>query len=122
MQPLLVADAFGPSAPGIRFDGSTTYLVNESIATLAAAAQTVFAVFRDTGSTGGNPGYVCCSGVVFLGGGSGAGLSTIPPANGPPTDDDGQGSGPSPVVAMLDYAGSSLTGTMVRDAGTCMVL
>lgn len=114
MQPLFFADAFGPGAPAIRFDGVSSYLANLSTAALPAAAQTLFAVFRDAGSTGGNPGYVCCSGVLFLGGGSGSGLSTVPPANGPPTDDDGQGDGGSPVVAMLDFEGSSLTGEMVR--------
>jgi hypothetical protein len=113
LQPLFIVDAFGPGAPGLRFDGSSTYLVNNSMAPLPAAAQTHFAVFRDTGSTGGSPGYVCCSGIVFVGGSSGAGLSTVPPAGGSADDDDGGGDGGKPVVAMLDFRGSSLMGNMV---------
>lgn len=98
LQPLFIVDAFGAGSAGLRFDGAATYLVNETIASLPEAAQTHFAVFRDSGSTGGDPGYVCCSGVTFIGGGSGAGLSTVPPSGGAATDDDGNGNAGSPVV------------------------
>ena len=62
MQPVFELNALGTGVAGVVFDGVGTFLSN-SLASVGTAS-TMFAVFRDSGSSGGSTGP-CCSGVVF---------------------------------------------------------
>jgi len=105
LQPLLITDAFGPGAAGVRFDGKRAFLGDAGLA-LPGEDSTHFAVFRDRGSSS-----ACCSGVVFFQGGACVGIST---ATALTADDDDQspGRGLPPVVAMADFPGSETKGTL----------
>lgn len=63
LQPKFAANAFGSSVGGVVFDGLQTLLTNADAA--VGTSSTMFAVFRDDGSSGGSTG-ACCSGVVFF--------------------------------------------------------
>jgi hypothetical protein len=108
LQPRYQVDGLGPNQPALVFDGVQTFL-QSSAASLPAEA-TIIAVFRDDGSTGGNSGYVCCSGIVYYGG-SDYGVSTIP-ATGGVDDDDGHAEAGTPEVVKADYNGSPTQGTL----------
>ena len=110
-QPRLVVDAFGAGLPGVAFDGASTFLAGAAAA-VPASGSTMLAVFRDDGSE-----TDCCSGVVFFGPRDAPmGLSTVSGAGGnvgAVDDDDGNAAqGEPPVVAMLDFAGSHVYGSL----------
>ena len=62
-QPIYNATSFGSGAGGVIFDGVNDLLIN--LAASVGTDSTMFAVFRDDGSSGGTDGP-CCSGVVFF--------------------------------------------------------
>jgi hypothetical protein len=100
LRPVFVADAFGAGAPGVRFDGVSSFLEGAALA-LPGADSTHFAVFRDAGST-----TACCSGVLFFRDAC-VGVSTAAAA----VADDDDGAQLSPVVAMADFPGSETLGS-----------
>lgn len=100
LRPNFISDAFGADAPGVRFDGTASFLENTALA-LPGADSTHFAVFRDAGST-----TACCSGVLFFRKAC-VGVSTA--ATAVADDDDGEKL--SPVVAMADFPGSETLGS-----------
>jgi hypothetical protein len=104
--PRYAADGLGPGAAAVVFDGASSFLANAS-ASLPAQA-TLFAVFRDDGSSGGSANATpCCSGVVSWGGGRWPGISTVPAAAG--ADDDLAGGGAAAqILVLLDFDGSHL--------------
>jgi hypothetical protein len=106
--PTYRTDAFGPSQPGVVFDGQATFLESAAATVDSSAGSTFFAVFRDDGSSGGSGGSPCCSGVIYVKGACN-GISTVP-ADSTPTDDDDtsppSGGGP-PIVVNADYSGFS---------------
>ena len=106
LRPVYLADAFGAGAAGVAFDGASTFLEGPT-ALDAGRGATIFAVARDDGSSGGTS--ACCSGIVYFKG-SCAGISTVPAEAG--ADDDGSGAAApgTPMVAMLDWAGSNTLG------------
>ena len=109
LRPTFLADAFGAGVPGVLFDGATTFLENSDLAT-SRSDFSVYAVFRDDGSSGGNT--PCCSGVVFLRE-SFNGIATVPSSSS--ADDDDGGAGGAAVVAFLDGPGEDNEGhTNVR--------
>jgi hypothetical protein len=61
-QPAYDSSAFGAGVAGVVFDGISSYMKNVTAA--LGPDSTMFAVFRDDGSSGGIDGP-CCSGVVF---------------------------------------------------------
>jgi len=132
-QPIYNATGFGSGAGGVIFDGVNDLLVN--LAASIGTASTMFAVFRDDGSSGGTDGP-CCSGVIFFTvrrlfrrnmfclrrkscwlsvldsrQNSFNGIATLPV---PSADDDNSvgGFASSPIVTKLDYAGSPANGHM----------
>jgi hypothetical protein len=58
LQPRFLSSGLGNGTPGLQFDGAKTFLANSSA--VITNASTMFAVFRDDGST-----CDCCSGVLF---------------------------------------------------------
>jgi hypothetical protein len=104
LQPIFNASGLGPGVPSVRFDGVGTFLANANAS--VGTASTMFAVFRDDGSSGGDD---CCSGVVFFST-SYNGIATLPqPASAVDDDDHHSGVG-TPIVTKLDYAGSPAMG------------
>ena len=63
LQPMFSANAFGSGTAGVVFNGIDALLTNAAAS--VGSASTMFAVFRDDGSSGGTDGP-CCSGVVFF--------------------------------------------------------
>lgn len=114
LQPLFVADAFGEGQPAVRFDGNQTFLYSAAMQPLQAGNATYLAIFRDAGSTGGQPGAVCCSGIVFTP--SLGGLSTVAPDIAVDDDDTRPAPGGAPVVVMVDFSDSNFQASFnVRD-------
>jgi hypothetical protein len=108
--PTLRHDALGPGAPGVVFSEARRTVLAAARGVPLGANASVFAVFRDDGSSGGGAAGEppCCSGVVSFGD-SWAGIATVPAAPGEATDDDGFGpSAGARSVAMADYDGSAL--------------
>jgi hypothetical protein len=107
-QPLFISDGLGnENEPGIRFDGETTFL--ESTIPYVGSESTMFAVFKDEGTT-----CDCCSGVLFFTN-SFNGISTLP-AKGAVDDDDNNHGQDSPIVTTLDFPGSAAYGhTNIRN-------
>ena len=101
LRPAFISDAFGPGAPGVRFDGVSTFLESATLA-LPGADSTHFAVFRDGGSASSG-----CSGVLFFRGAC-VGLSTAAVSSA----DDDDGAGRAPVVGMADFPGSEAKGSL----------
>jgi hypothetical protein len=113
LQPLFLASGMGPGAPGLAFDGINDLLANAVSGN--SADSTMFAVFRDGGSSGGTP-YACCSGVLSFNG-SFNGIVVLA-APGGAADDDVLGGAVAPpgatttrTVAKLDYPGAGLPST-----------
>jgi hypothetical protein len=102
LQPTFLLHGGMGGAPTVRFDGVGAFLENISVA--IPAQKTIFAVFRDVGSTSD-----CCSGIVHINGANngmgtvrvaGAGAGTVAAS-----DDDDSVSTPR-IALMIDWAGS----------------
>jgi len=104
LQPVFNASGFGSGVASVRFDGVGTFLGNPTAA--IGNASTLFAVFRDEGSSGGDD---CCSGVVFFSA-SYNGIATLPQPASAVDDDDHRAQAGTPIVTKLDFAGSPSNG------------
>lgn len=92
-QPRFAAHGAAAGRPAVVFDGMATFLANAALP--LPAASTIFAVFRDGGTSN-----VCCTGVFFSAGG----------CNGLGTRTAAVGANPNASVLMIDWSGSPDSG------------